>query len=59
MALKEYAYQGRTYQFEESEAPEGAVELLPRNAKASQAPADKAARRPTNKARTARAKKEG
>lgn len=59
MALKEYAYQGRTYQFEESEAPEGAVELRPRDAKAAQAPADKAARKPANKARSPRARKEG
>ena len=55
MALREYAWKGHTYRFEESEAPEGAIPLTAR--KAAKAPSDKAAKAPANKARTPRAKR--
>lgn len=42
--LKIYAYKGRRFQFEESEAPEGAVEIK------KKAPANKA-KAPANKSR--------
>lgn len=46
MALKEYEWNGRTYRFEESEAPEGAK---PVQAKQAKAPANKARRAPAKK----------
>ena len=52
MALKEYVWNGHTWQFEETEAPEGAV-LVERKA----ATAQNKARKPANKARSPRAKK--
>lgn len=45
MALKEYVVNGSTYQYEESEAPKGAVLV-----------AQKAAKTPTNKSRSAATK---
>ena len=48
MALKEYAWRGHTFQFEESEAPVDAVLVCK-----AQQPANKAAK-PANKARTPR-----
>ena len=54
MALKEYEWNGRTYRFEESEAPADAV---PVEQKAAKPAADKAAKPAANKARTTRAKK--
>ena len=53
MALKEYSWNGRTWQFEEADAPEGAIPV----AKAAKAPANKAAKAPVNKARATRTKK--
>ena len=52
MALKEYEWNGRTYRFEESEAPAGAKPVQAKHANAKQAKA------PANKARRAPAKKE-
>ena len=46
--LKEYEWQGRTWQFDESDAPEGAVPVKPAQPK----PAQKA-RATANKGRTA------
>lgn len=46
MALKIYEWQGRTWQFEESEAPAGAK---PVQAKQAKAPANKARRAPDKK----------
>lgn len=51
--LKIYAYNGRRYQFKESEAPAGAVEVIPE--KAEPTPANKA-KKPANKARKAATK---
>ena len=44
--MKAYIYKGRTYLFNQGEAPEGAVEV----GKAEQAPAVKAVEAPKNKA---------
>ena len=52
MALSEYMWRGRTWQFEESEAPADAV---PVQRKA--APTSNKARRPANTARSPRTKK--
>ena len=46
MALKEYEWNGRTYRFEESEAPAGAK---PVQAKQAKTPANKARRAPAKK----------
>lgn len=53
MTLKEYSWNGRTWQFDEFDAPEGAVPVE----KAAKPAANKAAKTPANKARTTRAKK--
>lgn len=50
--LKIYMVNGKTFQFEEGEQPEGAVELKPKAVE----PSNKAVR-PANKARTAVKKK--
>ena len=52
MALKEYEWNGRTYRFEESEAPADAKPVQAEQVKAKQAKV------PANKARRAPAKKE-
>lgn len=46
MALKEYEWNGRTYRFEESEAP---ADAKPVKAKQAKAPANKARRAPAKK----------
>ena len=53
MALKIYNWRGFKWQYEESEAPEGAVEVKAEDAP----PANKARRAPANKARGAQAKR--
>ena len=55
MALKEYNWNGRTWQFEEADAPADAV---PVEQKAGKPAADKAAKAPANKSRAPRTKKE-
>ena len=52
--LKIYTYNGRRYQFEESEAPAGAVEVIPEKSKA-ETPENRA-KKPANKARKAATK---
>lgn len=54
MALMEYEWHGRTYRFEESEAPADAV-LVVHKASRPEVPAPKA-QAPANKARTPRNK---
>ena len=54
MALKNYNWRGFTWQFEESEAPADAVPVE----KSARPAADKAAKRPANKARSPRKKAE-
>ena len=56
MALKEYAWNGYTWQFEETEAPEGAIPLGARAPKAARAASNKARRAPANKVRSPRGK---
>ena len=48
MALKIYEWQGRTWQFEESEAPADAKPVTPK-AKQAKAPANKARKAPATK----------
>ena len=53
--MKIYEYKGRRYQFDEAEAPAGAVEVKPIEAKAVEEPKNKAVK-PVNKGRKASTK---
>lgn len=49
--IKQYIYRGLQFQFEEAEAPEGAVEVKAEKAAATEAAPDVKVYKPANKAR--------